>query len=578
MNVIEVASDLYLLLAVLGLAASVQYAGLPILGQSAFVAVGGFGTVLMTRHGLPLGVAVVLAVLSAGVAGYLLALGGARLSGAALALATWVLAWLVQAILLGFPSVFGGSQGLTESTPAHLVSPTLGVTFTLTPTAHLVIGSVLCALTLLALWRVDHGPAGLELAALRSGPGLAASLGVPVGARRRSLLAVSGALGALGGAGGVVLLGTIAPADVSPLLSLQLLVAVLLGGSWRPFGPVLGFAVVATLPHVADAIASGVNAPQERMRGALTALLLVAALAGRRPANAFLAPLLSRLDWRFARGRSGTSGGVPSLNRIVTTNGESALAARGLVLAFGAVNALDGVDLDLRPGEVHAVVGPNGSGKTTLLRVLSGALTPSGGAVTIAGEAARPGQSSHVRAGVARTPQRTVLLSGLDPAGEVSVGARAAVRTPGAALRHLVVTPQSRRDDERLDVTANDALRLLGLASRAHDETARLNAGEQRLLQVARAAATGARVLLLDEPAAGTTPAQRTRLVAAIRALADRGVAVCVVEHDMRFVGAVADRVTVLEGGRVLASGDPDAVRRDPEVRRAYLGDDLESA
>jgi ABC-type branched-subunit amino acid transport system ATPase component len=141
-----------------------------------------------------------------------------------------------------------------------------------------------------------------------------------------------------------------------------------------------------------------------------------------------------------------------------------------------------------------------------------------------------------------------------------------------------VVTPQSRRDDERLDVTANDALRLLGLASRAHDETARLNAGEQRLLQVARAAATGARVLLLDEPAAGTTPAQRTRLVAAIRALADRGVAVCVVEHDMRFVGAVADRVTVLEGGRVLASGDPDAVRRDPEVRRAYLGDDLESA
>jgi branched-chain amino acid transport system permease protein len=577
MSIIEVASDLYLLLAVLGLSASVQYAGLPILGQGAFVAVGGFGTVLLMRHGVPLGLAVVLAVVLAGVAGYLLALGGARLSGAALALATWVLAWLVQAILLAFPAVFGGSQGLTQSTPAHLVSPTLGVTVTITPTVHLVIGSALCALTLLALWRVDHGPAGLELAALRSGPGLAASLGVPVGARRRSLLAVSASLGALGGAGGVVLLGTIAPADVSPLLSLQLLVAVLLGGSWRPFGPVLGFAVVAALPHVADAIASGVNVPQERMRGALTALLLVVTLAGRRPAGAFLAPLLLRIDGRRER-RAGTTAAAPSLASVVGRPGEPALVARGLVLSFGAVNALDGVDLELRPGEVHAVVGPNGSGKTTLLRVLSGAMVPTAGVVTIAAAPARPGQASHVRAGVARTPQRTVVLPGLDPFGEVSVGARAAVRTSGAALRHLAVTPQSRRDDGQRDAAAHDALRLVGLVGRAHDETAQLNAGEQRLMQVARAAATGAHVLLLDEPAAGTTSAERQRLVTAIRALAERGVAVCVVEHDMRFVGAVADRITVLEGGRVLASGDPALVRRDPEVRRAYLGDDLESA
>jgi ABC-type branched-subunit amino acid transport system ATPase component len=340
---------------------------------------------------------------------------------------------------------------------------------------------------------------------------------------------------------------------------------------------VLGFAVVAALPHVADAIASGVNAPQERMRGALTALLLVVALAGRRPASLVVAPLLARMGWRRER-RTGTSGAAPTLGPVVTPHGEAALTARGLMLSFGAVNALDGVDLDLRAGEVHAVVGPNGSGKSTLLRVLSGALTPTAGAMTIAGGPARPGQSGHVRAGVARTPQRTVLLRGLDPVGEVSVGARAAVRTPGAALRHLAVTPQSRRDDEQRDALATDALRLLGLASRAHDDPTRLNAGEQRLLQVARAAATGARVLLLDEPAAGTTPAERQRLVTAIRALAERGVAVCIVEHDMRLVGAVADRVTVLESGRVIASGDPGAVRRDPEVRRAYLGDDLESA
>ncbi|MDX6286582.1 MAG: branched-chain amino acid transport system ATP-binding protein livM [Frankiales bacterium] len=577
MSVIEVASDLYLLLAVLGLAASVQYAGLPILGQGAFVAVGGFGTVLLAQHGMPLGIAVLLSVLIAGAAGYLLALGAARLSGAALALATWVLAWLVQAILIAFPSTFGGGQGLTRSTPTHLVSPWLGVTLTITPVAHLVIGALLCALALLALWRMDRGPVGLELAAMRSGPGLAASLGVPVGARRRSVLAVSASLGALGGAGGAVLLGTIAPTDVSPLLSLQLLVAVLLGGSLRPFGPVLGFAVVAALPHLADAIASGANVPQERMRGALTALLLVVALAARRPAGALLSPVISRLQLR-RQPLPGTSTSDRALTRVVNTDGEPPLVARNLTVNFGAVHALDGLSLELRAGEVHAIVGPNGSGKTTLLRVLSGAMTPAAGEVRIDGTAVPSGQSTRVRAGVARTPQRTVLLPGMDSLSEVSVGARAAVRTPGAGTRHLAVTPQSRRDDEQLTAGASAALHLVGLSERSGLSTGSLGAGEQRLLQVARAAATGAHVLLLDEPAAGTTPAERRRLIAAIRNLADRGVAVCVVEHDMRFVGAVADRVTVLESGRVLASGDPATIRRNPEVRRAYLGDDVESA
>jgi ABC-type branched-subunit amino acid transport system ATPase component len=169
-----------------------------------------------------------------------------------------------------------------------------------------------------------------------------------------------------------------------------------------------------------------------------------------------------------------------------------------------------------------------------------------------------------------------LLLTGLDVGREVSVGARATVRTSGAALRHLAVTPQSQRDSEQLQTSTHAALDLVGLTDRAHAMPAQLGSGEQRLLQVARAAATGARVLLLDEPAAGVSAAERQRLVTAIRALADRGVAVCVVEHDMRFVSAVADRVTVLEAGRVLSSGDPVTVRRDARVRRAYLGDDME--
>ena len=567
MSVVEVAGDLYLLLAALGLCLSVQYAGLPILGQSAFVAVGGFATMLLAAHGVPLGVAVVSSVVIAAASGYLLALGAARLHGASLALATWALAWLVQAVLVAFPSVSGGSQGLVRPAPAHLVSRWLGVSVTLTPLRHLVIAAVLCALVLLALHRVDRGPIGLDLAALREGPALAASLGVRVGARRRAVLSATAALGALGGAGGAVLLGTVAPSDVTPLLSAQLLVAVLLGLSWRPYGVVAGFAVIAALPHAADAIASAAGAPAERVRGALTAGLLVLALAARGSIGSRLAARLrTRAPARVVAGTAGTMTAVAVEPAVL-------LRAEGLRVAFGAVHALAGVDIDVRAGEVHALIGPNGSGKTTLLRVLAGGLRPDSGSVSLLGNPAPHGQTANVHAGVVRTPQRTVLLAGLSPLTQVGVGARVPTSVPYAGLRHLLATPSSSRDAELLSSNARGALSLVGLLAQADADVAALGSGEQRLLQVARAAATGAPVLLLDEPAAGTTAAERQRIATAIRALAGNGAAVCLVEHDMSLVSAVADRVTVLDAGRVLTSGDPATVRQDARVRQVYFGD-----
>jgi ABC-type branched-subunit amino acid transport system ATPase component/ABC-type branched-subunit amino acid transport system permease subunit len=541
-NTIEVAGDLYLLLAALGLCLSVQYADLPILGQSAFVAVGGFGTFQLSAHGLPLGVAVVLSVVLAAVAGYLIGLGAGRLHGASLALATWGLAWLAQAVLVAFPSISGGTQGLVRDVPTRLVSHWLGVVVTLRPVTHLVIAAVLCLIVLVALHRLDHGPIGLDLAAVRAGPALAASLGVRVAARRRSVLAVTAALGALAGAGSAVLLGTVAPADVSPLLSIQLLVAVLLAGSFRPYGVVAGFAVVAALPHVADAIAG----------------LLVVALVVR----AVVARTASRSSSRAAP--AGATAAEPVARPV---RASVLLHARDVRVAFGAVRALDGVDIELRAGEVHALIGPNGSGKSTLLRVLAGALRPDSGSLD--GEAPDRGSI-----GAARTPQQTILLTGLTPRAQVAVGARAATDVPFAGIRHLVVTPSSKPYGQGLAAIATRELVTVGLQARGEADEAALGAGEHRLLQVARAAATGARVLLLDEPAAGTTPTERRRLADAIRRYAGNGVAVCVVEHDMRFVREISDRVTVLDAGRVLASGDPVTVRKDPRVRRAYLGDE----
>jgi ABC-type branched-subunit amino acid transport system ATPase component len=176
-----------------------------------------------------------------------------------------------------------------------------------------------------------------------------------------------------------------------------------------------------------------------------------------------------------------------------------------------------------------------------------------------------------VRVGVARTPQGTVVPP-LVPARQVAVAVRGGSPAPHAVARHLLATPRSRAATTARDHVAATALRLTGLQGVADRDPATLTVGEQRLLQVARAVATGAGVLLLDEPAAGMTADERARLRGVLRTLAGNGCAVLLVEHDMALVAAVADRVTVLAGGRVLSSGTPGQVRADPAVRSAYLG------
>jgi len=560
------ATDLYLLVAAYGLAVAVSYAGLPVLGQGAFVAIGAFGTAQFASHSVPLGVAVIAAVSIAAVTGYLVGFAAARLAGASLALATWALAWLAYTALVVFPSLGGGAQGITRPTPARLVSPALGVTVSLEPWVHVVIASVLAVLIGVALARSARTAWGVDLAALRTGPVLAESLGVPVQRRRRSLMAVAAALGAVGGAGTAVLLGVVAPVDYSPLLSLQLFVAVLVGTSASWWGPPVGVALLAALPDTADGVARLINVDALRARAVLTALLLVVVLVVRRPLHRLLA---------MRRPRSAPRLPEPRVEQHPTTQ-SLLLELRNVRSSYGAVSVLDGLDLDLHAGEVHALVGPNGSGKSTALRIAAGVVRPDAGEVRILGQqaASRRGAAARVRAGVARTLQQTMALGNLDAATQTAVGARARERLSHVGLRELLATPQGRGIADRRAATVAAALSSVDLDTRADVATSHLNSGEQRLLQIARCVATGAPALLLDEPAAGMSPAQRRHLVGVLRSLADRGLGVLIVEHDMGLVGRVADRVTVLSEGRVLASGAPADVRRDPAVARAYLGMD----
>lgn len=568
MSAIGLAQSLWLLVAALGLAWSVSYAGIPMLGQSAFMAVGGYGVALLGPGGtgLPLGVAVGLAVLLAAAAGWLTALGAARLETGYFALATWTLAWLAQRTLIAFPDQFGGSEGITRSAPARLVSRTLGVQLSLTDRVSLGLAAGTCLLALGALYRLGRGPAGLELAALRESPELAASLGIAVAARRRLVLTGTATLGGLSGAGSTVLLGVISPAEVSPLLSLELLVAVLLGGGTaRWWGPMLGVAVLAALPG-GPLTLTGSTGLAGSWQAVLTALSGIAVV----------------LAWALSRRRAGSSAerwpapGVP-LEPPDLPVPPDRLARRGVDLelahasvSYAGVRALEDVSLTLRAGQVHALIGPNGSGKSTVLDVLAGALNA--GSVRLAGEPQRAGSVlERVRAGVVRTPQQAIVPAGLSPARQVALGAGGA-GWPQAMLRQLLGTPRSRLQAAQLDAVATGTLTRLGLSHLADRDPARLTAGERQLLQLARAVATGAPVLLFDEPAAGMTARERNLLRDVLRGLAEGGAAVLIVEHDLRLVAAVADQVTVLDAGRVLATGSPASMRANPLVRMALLG------
>ena len=248
---------------------------------------------------------------------------------------------------------------------------------------------------------------------------------------------------------------------------------------------------------------------------------------------------------------------------------EPVLRLERLHKSFGGLLVIDDLSLDVAPGELHAIIGPNGAGKTTLINQISGLISPDAGRVVFAGRdiTALP---AHARAaaGLARSFQVTSILPGFSALENVALAMQA---RSGSSLRIV----GRAADEEELNAPALAALGEVGLAPRAHLPAAQLSHGEKRALELAIALAMAPKLLLLDEPMAGTGREETARLVSLLRGLKGRFPMV-LVEHDMTAVFALADRISVLIYGRILASGTPDEVRADPAVVTAYLGDEME--
>jgi ABC-type branched-subunit amino acid transport system ATPase component/ABC-type branched-subunit amino acid transport system permease subunit len=568
------------------------YAGYISLGNSAFIGLGAYTTgILAAKVNVSPFLGCLVGGLVAAVAAAILSLVTRRTRGMYFIIVTFAALQLLGIVATIWSGLTGGSQGLA------LPIPTWPLAYQNWPFYYPLLALLVLAVAVSA-W-VRRSKLGLGLFAIKDDEDKAAGLGLATNAYKLIAFVLGGTF--LGVAGGiyayyVTFLNVSAVFDI--VTSMLIVLAALLGGRGTLWGPVLGAFIIEPLANLTSTSLGGANAGSIRLLlfGGLLGIVVlflprgliptVSAWKNQRQGQDQQQPDPERLPLTSSPAITPEEGHPQDAARpshvldgdrldekVAPDPAALALALTGTVLevralsrSFGGLRAVDEVDLDLAPASVTGLIGPNGSGKTTLFNLIDGTVRPSSGRLTLAGRRVdRAGRQARAHAGLARTYQLPRLFPSLTVLENVVLAER---RLSLARLFLPRVTAAER-------ARAMPVLADLGLTQHANTSPAALSYGQRKLIELAQVLWLAPAVVLLDEPAAGISPALSQRLAGLIRQLRGTGVGVLLVEHDVAFLASLSDRVYVMANGKIIASGTVAEVSADQAVVDAYLGDQV---